>query len=373
MSGVRMIAAGRTPVVPRGGAFKSLQADELAAPVFKQLLQDAGIVAASLDHVIMGNALYGGGNPARMAALRAGVPDHVPAMTIDTQCCSGLDAILWGARLVGSGAAGAVIAGGLESFSRSPIRMTRPVSRQERPKEYLRPPFAPCPDRDPDLAEAAADLARTRGYARGQQADFAVASHRKAMEFAEKPGRERRLITPEGAGITIDPFSRNLSGRSAHRAPVLSGDGETGLSAATIAVEADAAAAVLLVRSDHEGLEITGGVSAGVDPARPAEGGTAAAARLFERGFVDRARLSHAEVMEAFAPQAMATIEDLAFAPGVVNPFGGALARGHPIGASGAILAVNLFESHRLGAKGDGLAVIAAAGGLGAGLGLRFS
>ncbi|MEP0406120.1 MAG: beta-ketoacyl synthase N-terminal-like domain-containing protein, partial [Roseibium sp.] len=154
-----ILAARRTAVAPRGGAFRALQADELAAPVIEALLLDSGVERASVDHVIFGNALYGGGNPARLAALRAGLPDCVPALTLDTQCCSGLDAILMASHLVRSGAARCVIAGGMESYSRAPIRMHRPATSKEEPVAYDRPSFAPFPERDPDLTVAAADLA----------------------------------------------------------------------------------------------------------------------------------------------------------------------------------------------------------------------
>ncbi|MCV0429060.1 MAG: thiolase family protein, partial [Roseibium sp.] len=128
-----IIAARRTPVAPRGGDLSAYQADELAAPVLAALVRDTGLSGNQVDHVILGNALYAGGNPARLAALRAGLPQSVPAMTLDTQCCSGLDAILQGVRLIESGAADCVLAGGAESFSRAPIRMHRPLDRQGGP------------------------------------------------------------------------------------------------------------------------------------------------------------------------------------------------------------------------------------------------
>lgn len=370
-----IVAARRTAVCPRGGALSSLQADELAAPVLAQLLADAGVKPDEVDHVLLGNALYGGGNPARLAALRAGLPSSVPALTIDTQCCSGLDAILLGARLIESGAADCVIAGGAESFSRAPIRMARPRSPEEDPVPYERPSFAPPPFADPDLAEAAARLAADRAILRRDQAAFAVTSHEQAMAAASE--LTKSLVRKGGDWPDQDGFTRRLSLKTALRAPVLVGDETTGLSAATIACEADGAALVLLRPADAMDettaptTTIRAGVSLGGDPADPALVPIAAAEAVLGTTGVEVDKLAAIEVMEAYAVQAMATMEDLGLDPGRTNCLGGALARGHPIGASGAILAVNLFD--RLKAQGTpaerverhGLALIAAAGGLG--------
>jgi len=370
-----IVAARRTAVCPRGGALARLQADELAAPVFARLLADAGIAAESVDHVLLGNALYGGGNPARLAALRAGLPPSVPAMTIDTQCCSGLDAILHGARLIESGAADCVLAGGAESFSRAPIRMRRPLSAQAKPEPYDRPPFAPPPYNDPDLAQAAADLAEAHALSRRAQADFATSSHQKARSVGAL--LKQRLVTDGGKFPDKDGFTRVLSRKTALRAPLLAGAGDTGLSAATIACEADGAAAVLLVSDAlrHQmppgSLLVRAAVSRGGDPSDPALVPNVAARSLLAAEGLTGGDLDAVELMEAYASQAMVTAADLAFNPEVLNRLGGALARGHPIGASGAILAVQLFEalkpqeSPAEGGRGLGLAMIAAAGGLG--------
>jgi acetyl-CoA C-acetyltransferase len=371
-----IVAARRTAVAPRGGALKALQADELAAPVLRQLLEDAGVPGERVDHVILGNALYGGGNPARLAALRAGLPVSVPALTVDTQCCSGLDAILLGVRLIESGAAECVLAGGTESFSRAPIRRHRPKTRGEAPVTYDRPPFAPPPFADPDLADAAARLAAERGITREAQAAYAVASHQKALSATDL--WLTRLAGTASGLPDRDTFNRNLTAQTAMRAPVIAGDRTTGLGAATIACEADAAAAVLLMPEDlartrpliH--LNVTAAVSTGGDPGDPALVPVAAARKLMSDLEIAPGDLAAVELMEAYAVQAMATAADLDLDPGTLNRQGGALARGHPIGASGAILAVNLFEcmpgleSPAEGGRMHGLALIAAAGGLAA-------
>jgi len=373
-----IVAARRTAVAPRGGALSPLQADELAAPVLAQLVGDAGISPDRVDHVILGNALYGGGNPARLAALRAGLPESVPALTVDTQCCSGLDAILLGTRMIEAGAADCVLAGGTESFSRSPIRMHRPSAPGEQPVAYDRPAFAPPAFEDPDLAEAAARLAAERGISRESQAGFAVTSHAKALAAVD--ALRERLVRIDAADLARDAFSRGLTARTALRAPVLAGSPETGLNAAAIACEADGAAAVLLMAEErlsgkgHPVLRIAGGLSSGGDPANPALAPVGLAEALLESCGLKVEDLAAVELMEAYAVQAMATAELLGLEAAALNPLGGALARGHPIGASGAVLAVQLFErlARKVGgatpAQSRGMALIAAAGGLAAGI-----
>lgn len=369
MSGAFIIAARRTAVAPRRGAFEAVEAHDLAAPVLRACLADAALAPGEVDHVILGNALSGGGNVARLAALAAGLPDSVPAMTLDTQCCSGLDAVILAARLVEVGAAGAVLAGGVESWSRAPLRARRPRGPGEEPAFYERPPFAPWPARDPDLLAAMAGLAREAGITRAAQDAFAVESHARAARG--RPGAE---IVPL-AGLAHDAFTRALTSKLCARAPVLAGEGAFAVAAAGVAVEADAAAAVLVVsaarlaRIGAGGIAFLDGASAGAAPERPARALEPAAARLLERHGRGLARV---ELMESFAAQALANIAALGLDPAWVNVGGGALARGHPIGASGAILAVRLF--HELGGQAPGargLAAIAAAGGLGSALMLQ--
>lgn len=349
-SEVLIVAARRTAVVPRGGALSRFQADELAALVFTKLLSDAGLTPDNVDHVILGNALYGGGNPARLAALRAGLPARVPAMTIDTQCCSGLDAIALGAQLIRSGAANCVIAGGAESFSRAPIRMHRPLDKDQVPVAYDRPPFAPPPFPDPDPTASAAELAEMCGITRERQSAYALRSHEKALVATDVIAP--RLVSVPGASTGGDAFTRPLTMGIARRAPVLSGTMETGLTAATIACEADAAAAVMMV-AGHRAEGFTGPAlyiedcaSLGCDPAQPALGPVALARFLLDRDTVSGSHENWAavELHEAYAVQAMATADQLKIPAAKLNPLGGALARGHPIGASGAVLVTQLYE-----------------------------
>lgn len=348
----RLIAARRTAVVPRGGVFARLRIEDLAAPVVLACLADAGIRLDQVDEVILSNALGAGGNPARRVALAAGLPESVAGLTTDRQCAGGLDAILLAKALVDSGAADVVLAGGVESYSRRPLRFaTDPDGGPLVP--YNAAPFTPWPDRDPNMTEAAADLAESLGISRERQEVWAEASHAKSALIEHWPE-----IVPV-AGVTRDAFPRRLTPALLARAKVLHGS----ITAATAAVAADAAA-VCLVVSDRvaagRGLLLLAGATLGGDPQEPGLAPVAAIRRIWQGE-----PLAQAEVMEAYAVQAIAVVEGAGLDPAIVNPGGGGLARGHPIGASGAILAVRLF--HGL-TRGRGLAAIAAAGGIGTAL-----
>jgi acetyl-CoA C-acetyltransferase len=349
-----ILSARRSAVVPRGGAFARMRIEDLAAPVVQAVLADAGLVGAQVDEVIAANALGAGGNPARRVALAAGLPERVAGLTIDRQCVGGLDAILLAAALVDSGAARLVVAGGVESYSRRPLRLATDPDGGE-PVGYDQPPFTPWSERDPDMTLAADALAVRLGISRQEQEDWAVESHGKAL--ADPPSGE---IVPL-AGVARDAFARNLTPALAARAKVLTGS----VTAATAAVAADAAAFVVVARDDLAGpgaLRIGPGITLGAAPEEPGLAPVPAIAAVLARAGLRPIDLAQVEMMEAYAAQAMACVQGAGLDPSRVNLRGGALARGHPIGASGAILAVRLFHDLRVG---QGLAAIAAAGGLG--------
>ncbi len=349
-----LIAAQRTAVIPRGGAFARLSLEALAVPVLRACLAAAGLEPGQVDEVILANALGAGGNPARRVALAASLSERVAGLTIDRQCAGGLDAILLARALVDSGGADVVLAGGVESYSRRPLRLaTDPDGGPAVP--YDEAPFTPWPDRNPGMAEAAEALAKRLGIVRAAQDAWAVQSHQKALQADHSA--EITVI----AGQARDAFTRTLTPALAARAPVVTGS----ITAATAAVAADAAAVVLVV-SDRlaarypRSLRIIAGATRGAHPIEP---GLAPVVAIHE--VWDGTPLRMAEVMEAYAVQAMAVVAATGLDARIVNPGGGALARGHPIGASGAILAVRLFHDLR---AGRGLAAIAAAGGLGTAL-----
>ena len=337
-----IIAAKRSAIVPRGGAFAALEIEDIAAPVIAALLDG---FALPVDEVICANALGAGGNVARIIALRAGL-GHVAGLTIDRQCTGGLDAILLARALVDSGAARVVVAGGAESYSRAPQRLQGGVP-------YAQARFVPRGWDDPDMAQAADLIAREAGLTRAAQDAYAVASH----------GRYRVAAGEVAAvlGMTRDPMAGRVTGALAARAQPIVGT----ITPANAAAAADGAAFVLVVADDVAagGLHILRGANVAGDPARP---GLAAGLALQAVGG-DGADL--AEVMEAYAAQAMLCSLGLAQANIGVNIGGGALARGHAIGASGAVLAVRMF--YELAAGQSGVAAIAGAGGIGAAMVVR--
>lgn len=361
MTAAFVTAAFRTAVMPRGGAFAALRPHDLAAPLVAACLEAGGIAPEEIDELILSNALGAGGNPARLVALAAGLPDKVAGLTLDRQCAGGLDALLLARALVEAGLADAVLAGGAESYSRRPLRLATDPGGGS-PVPYDAPPFTPWPDRDPGMAEAAAALARALDIDRAAQDAWAVASHARALEAQ---GRMMAEIVPL-QGQWQDGFTRALSPALAARAKVLTGP----ITAANAAVAADGAALCLVVSERlaaraPRALRLAGGVTVGAAPDMPGLAPVAAIRAVLDRAGLPPQHLALAEVMEAFAVQAIACVRGAGLDPARVNRGGGALARGHPVGASGAVLAVRLF--HDL-SSGSGLAAIAAAGGIGTAL-----
>jgi acetyl-CoA C-acetyltransferase len=329
--------------------------------------------------MVLGNALGAGGNPARMLALHAGLPLHCAAYTLDTQCCAGLDAVAMGAALIASGQAHVVVAGGVEAWSTSPIRMHRPLHAGDAPVAYERPAFAPTPEQDPDMLQSAARYAAAHGYTRAEQEAYALHSHEKAVAHRDHMAAEIVSV----AGVTHDAYPRQMDAARAQRMPVVvSSDALThheadafALSALTISAQADGAALVLLVSQAAAARfnlrpKATWVASASVGgapefPMRCAE--LAAREALLRAAIADVGRLKHVELHDAFAVQGLSFAKGLGLKPTQLNPQGGGLARGHPIGASGAIALVRLLadlsRSHT--SQDEGLVAVAGAGGLG--------
>ncbi|KAF0675924.1 acetyl-CoA C-acyltransferase [Profundibacterium mesophilum] len=372
MSRAYIIAARRSPVAPRGGALSGIALHDLGAAAARACLAQVGAAAGMVDDLLAGNALGAGGNPARAIALAAGLPLGAGAMSIDRQCCGGLDAIGIAAMMIETGQADLVLAGGAESYSRRPLRAEQDPDGGP-PRFYDQARFTPWPDRDPAMADAAAALAETCGISRGQQEQWARRSHEAALGAAARLVREIAPVPP--TALRHDPFARHLGERLLSRAPVLSGN----ITAATAAVAADGAAFCLVAsaraaeRLAHApgAMRIAVGpwAALGGNPELPGLAPVAAIERVLGRARIAAADLAVAEIMEAYAAQAIACAQGAGLPAGIVNRGGGALARGHPVGASGAILAVRLCAELAASPAGaSGLAAIAAAGGLGSAL-----
>jgi acetyl-CoA C-acetyltransferase len=377
-----VVAARRTPIGRVGRSLKELTVEKLAAPVLNALVNDVGISPEQVDEVILGNAIGPGGNPARLALLEAGFPYTVPGLTVDRQCGSGLEAIHLAARLIQAGAAHIIIAGGVESVSTAPWRMEKPKSLYELPQFSHRARFAPDALGDPDMGVAAETVAQTFGIDRDRQDRYALHSHQKAIA-ALQSGRFRQEMVPISLSSTTVveqdecPRSDLTLARLAKLPPAfVSGGTVTVGNACPIN---DGAAAVLLVseRMGRElgirhGLRLVDTAAAGVDPTILGIGPVFAVRQLFQRHDLAPEQIGRVEFNEAFAAQVLACLDELNLPEDIVNQGGGAIALGHPYGASGAILVTRLFHDmvHDRGHQSTldnqlGLATLGIGGGLG--------
>lgn len=369
-------AAFRTPVGRINGTLATVEPASLAVPLIRRILAETGLAPDSVDDVILGNAANSAGNLARLAALEAGLPVTVPGLTVDRQCGSGLEAIALAARLIQAGAGRFYLAGGTESSSRAHLRFRPAVQPGGAPEPVRRARMAPDAIGDPDMGIAAENVAAHCGIGRGQQDAFALESHRRAVA-AQKAGRFDTEIIPieTTAGlVSQDECPRDSTSleKLAALKPVFRPNGTVtagnacpvndGASVALVASLAAARALGLTVL-----LEIVDSVTVGVDPNLLGLGPVPAIRALVARNpGLDVASLPFLEFNEAFAAQVLASLDALGIDPTTVNRDGGALALGHPYGASGAILVTRLFAQMRDAAAGtEALATMGIGGGMG--------
>jgi acetyl-CoA C-acetyltransferase len=360
-----LIAGRRTPIGTAGRSLAALTAADLAAPVIAALADELE-PGADLRDVVLGNCTGPGGDVARVAALQAGLPVSVPGLTVDRQCGSGLAAIVLAASMLRA-EPGVVLAGGVESASTAPWRFWPPVDGGG-PRRYERAPFAPAGLGDPDMGAAADLLAREFGVPRRAQDEYAARSHARAMA-TQRAGGFAAEIVPLG-DVTTDERPRALSvERLGRLRPAFLPDGT--VTAGNSCGINDGAALVTAVdagthrRLGVPGLRVLATATAGVDPNRPGIGVVPAARLALDRAGLDIDDVDVIEFNEAFAGQVLACCAELGLDPVRVCPEGGALALGHPWGASGAVLAVRLFAQLSRRPGGYGLAAIAVGGGQG--------
>ncbi|MBK8908380.1 MAG: thiolase family protein [Rhodospirillales bacterium] len=373
-----IVAARRAPIGRIGGSLRHLDVAALAAPVLQAVLADARLTPTEVDDVILGNAAGPGGNPGRLAALTAGFPVSTPGVTVDRQCGSGLEAITIAARLIAAGAGDVYIAGGVESASTAPWRLERPGSPYGAPRLYQRARFAPDTIGDPEMGVAAENVARQYGISRERQDRYALASHQKAVQ-SQQEGRFAGEIVPmrgaDGAPVSVDECPRGDTSFAALASlPPVFVPGGT-VTAGNACPINDGAAAVVVVSERRfrkmrfaAGLRVIDSAAAGVDPNLLGAGPIASTHKLFAR-LADR-RLADVDVVEfneAFAAQVLACLDALEIPQDKVSIGGGAIALGHPWGASGAILVVRLFTElvRRPTDARTALATLGIAGGLG--------
>ena len=388
MQDVVIVAATRTAIGRFQGGLADIPATKLGEAVVRRLLADTGVEPGAVSEVILGQVLTAGAgqNTARQTSIFAGLPDEVPAMTINKVCGSGLKAVHLGSQAIRCGEAEVVIAGGQESMSLAPyvlpkartgLRMGHATMIDSMIQDGLWDAF-----NDFHMGITAENLAEKYSLSREDQDAFAAASHRKAA-VAINEGRFKNEITPvavpqrKGDPKIVDTdeqprgdtTAESLSGLRA----AFKKDGT--VTAGNASALNDGAAAVMLMseaRANQLGLPIlarlAGQASAGVDPAIMGIGPVSATRRCLERAGWSLDQVDLIEANEAFAAQSLAVGKDLEWDQDKVNVNGGAIALGHPIGASGCrVLVTLLHEMQRRDVK-KGLATLCIGGGQGVAL-----
>jgi acetyl-CoA C-acetyltransferase len=383
MSDIVIVSAARTPVGSFNGALSSLPAHELGKIAIQAAVERAGITAGEVEEVIMGQVLQAGAGqgPARQAAVNAGIPVESPAWSLNQLCGSGLRAVALGAQQILDGSAQIVIAGGQESMSQSPHaqqlrggqKMGDLALVDTMIKDGLWDAFHGY-----HMGQTAENIAARWQITREDQDKFAVSSQNRA-EAAQKGGKfadEIAPVTIKGRkGDTVvdqDEYIRHGATIEAMAGLRPAFNKEGSVTAANASGLNDGAAALVLMSADEakkRGLKplarIASWANAGVDPEIMGTGPIPASRKALERAGWKVSDLDLIESNEAFAAQSLCVVRELGLDPDKVNVNGGAIAIGHPIGASGArILTTLLHEMKRTGAQ-KGLATLCVGGGMG--------
>jgi acetyl-CoA C-acetyltransferase/3-oxo-5,6-didehydrosuberyl-CoA/3-oxoadipyl-CoA thiolase len=379
-----IVEALRTPFGRYGGALAGVRPDDLAATVLEAVVARSGINAADIDDVILGCANQAGEdnrNVARMALLVAGYPVEVPGQTVNRLCGSGLQALAAAANAIAVGDAEVVVAGGVESMSRAPLVTLKPESGLERgnrelvdttigwrfvnPRLHAKYPAI-------SLGETAERVADQWHVSREAQDELALASQQRAAAAAASGVHAEEIVTvsiPQrsGAPIIVDrdehPRPDTSAAALAKLKPAFVADGT--VTAGNASGINDGAAALLVVESERAralGLKpyarIVATAVAGVDPSVMGAGPIPAIRKLLERTGLTVADIDRVELNEAFASQAVACITELGLDPAKTNVHGGAIALGHPLGASGARMATTLVRELRRSGGRYGIAAM---------------
>jgi len=391
MNDVVIVAATRTAIGSFQGALATVPAVDLGAAVIKRLLEQTGLDPAQVDEVILGQVLTAGAgqNPARQAAIKAGLPYSVPALTLNKVCGSGLKALHLAAQAIRCGDAEVVIAGGQENMSLAPYVM--PSARTGQRMGHGQLVDSMISDglwdafNDYHMGITAENLVEQYSLGREQQDAFAAESQRKAVAAIEA-GRFQDEITPivmpqkKGDPKVFDrdeqPRPETTADSLAKLRPAFKKDGS--VTAGNASSLNDGAAAVLLMSAGKAkalGLPVLAKIaayaSAGVDPAIMGIGPVSATQRCLDKAGWQLAELDLIEANEAFAAQALAVGKALEWDATRVNVNGGAIALGHPIGASGCRVLVTLLHEMIKRDARKGLATLCIGGGQGVALAIE--
>ncbi|MDJ1157474.1 acetyl-CoA C-acetyltransferase [Chelatococcus sp. SYSU_G07232] len=385
-SDIVIVGAARTAVGAFNGAFANTPAHELGAAAIKAALERAKVSPAEVDEVILGQVLQAaeGQNPARQAAMKAGIPVDKTAWSLNQVCGSGLRAVALGMQQIASGDASIIVAGGQESMSLAPH-----AAHMRAGTKFGDIKFVDTMIKDGlwdafhgyHMGQTAENVAQKWQISREEQDRFAVASQNKA-EAARKAGKFKEEIAPvtvpsRKGDVVVDADEYIRDGVTldavAKLKPAFTKDGT--VTAANASGLNDGAAALVLMtaaEAEKRGLKplarIASWATAGVEPAIMGCGPIPAARKALEKAGWNVKDLDLVEANEAFAAQALAVNKDMGWDPDLVNVNGGAIAIGHPIGASGArILVTLLHEMQRRNAR-KGLATLCIGGGMGVAL-----
>ncbi|TCJ05587.1 acetyl-CoA C-acetyltransferase [Cytobacillus praedii] len=382
---VVIVSAVRTAIGSFNGSLKDVSAPELGAAAIKNALEKAGLKPEQIDEVILGNVLQAGlgQNPARQAALNAGLPVSVSAMTINKVCGSGLKAVHLATQAIIAGDAEVVVAGGIENMSQAPyiLKNARNGFKMGDQKliDTMTSDGLTCVFNDYHMGVTAENLCEKYELTREEQDEFAAASQEKAVNAIET-GRFKDEIVPveipqrKGDPIIFDTDEYPKKGTTAEKLaklrPAFKKDGSV---TAGNASGINDGAAILVVMSrkkaDELGIKplvtIKGNASAGVDPSIMGIGPVQAVKKALEKASVSMEELELIEANEAFAAQSLAVDRELAFNKNILNVNGGAIALGHPIGASGARILVTLIHEMQKRQAKKGLATLCIGGGQG--------
>jgi 3-oxoadipyl-CoA thiolase len=390
---VAIVSAVRTPIGRYGGGLSSIRPDDLAAIAIKAAVEKSGIDPSVIDDVYMGAANQAGEdnrNVARMSALLAGLPETVPGSTVNRLCASGLEAINVAARMIEGNCGDVMVAGGVESMSRAPFVMAKGQTAFDRRFEmhdttigwrFTNPKLSKL-YHPYSMGETAENVAKKWDISREDQDKFAWESQQK-WKSAKDAGKWDDEIIPvsvpqrRGDPVIIDtdehPRPDVALEKLATLRPAFSKEeGATVTPGNSSGVNDGAAAMVLIEESlaNSLGLHIMGYVgpcaSSGVDPAIMGTGPIQATEKLFQRTGLTAKDIDLFELNEAFAAQSLACIQELGIDPAIVNVNGGAIAMGHPLGCSGARIAVTLLHELNRQNKKRGVATLCV--GVGQGL-----
>lgn len=386
-----IVAAGRSAIGTFQGGLSSLSAVDMGSQVIKYLLAKHQIDGSQVDEVILGQVLTAGvgQNPARQSAIKAGLPNTTPAMTINKVCGSALKALHLGAQAIACGDADMIIAGGQESMSNAPHVM--PNSRTGQRMGPITMIDTMITDglwdafNDYHMGITAENLAEKFGISREEQDAFAAASQQKAVA-AQEAGRFDDEIIPitvpqrKGEDLVFDKDEGPRAGTTAEKLagmrPAFKKDGS--VTAANASSLNDGAAAVIMCsreKADELGLPVLATIkayaNAGVDPSIMGIGPVSATQRCLSKAGWDLNDIDLIEANEAFAVQALSVGKELGWDSDKVNVNGGAIALGHPIGASGCRILVTLLNEMQKRDVKKGLATLCIGGGMGVSLALE--